>query len=77
MDKELVQDTFKLMLDRSFFGRGSQGTDSKSADKDRETKMAIVNKMIDEFSYLKTILDSKKGQIEAYYKNYKTVEKKE
>jgi len=77
VDEELVRDTFKLMLDRSFFGKGSQGTDSKSPDKDRETKMAIVNKMIEEFPYLKTIFDSKKDKIETYYKNYKTVEKKE
>jgi len=33
--------------------------------------------MITEFPYLKTIFDSKKGQIEKYYENYKTVEKRD
>ena len=76
-DKRLIENVFRLMIDKSFFGRGSQGTDSKSPDRDRETKMVILNKMITEFPYLKTIFDSKKGQIEKYYENYKTVEKRD
>jgi hypothetical protein len=65
------------MIDKSFFGRGSRGTDSKSAENDYEVKMTILNKMIQEFPYLKSILESKEKQIKAYVDNYKTVEKKD
>jgi len=37
--------------------------------------MIILNKMIEEFSYLKRILGQKETQIQKYRDNYKTVKK--
>ena len=77
VEKRLVENVFRFMIDKSFFGRGSQGTDSKSAENDYEVKMTILNKMVQEFPYLKSILESKEKQIKAYVDNYKTVEKRD
>jgi len=77
VEKRLIENVFRFMIDKSFFGRGSQGTDSKSAENDYEVKMTILNKMVQEFPYLKSILESKEKQIKAYVDNYKTVEKRD
>jgi len=75
VEKRLVENVFRFMIDKSFFGRGSQGTDAKNEENDYKTKMIILNKMIEEFSYLKRILGQKETQIQKYRDNYKTVKK--
>ncbi len=61
------------MLQKSMFGRNSQGTEVNNPEGDRRTKMQIINKMVSKFPYLESILNQNKELIERYYDNYKEV----
>lgn len=71
--KKTIEKIFTFMLEKSFFGRGAQGSEVNNPEGDRNTKMTIVNRMVKQFPYLKPILEKSQPMIDKFYENYKEV----
>lgn len=70
ISSELIKDVFESMIDNTMFGEYAQQMERDDAELDKETKMKIVDKMVEEFSYLKPIKISAADTIEKFYETY-------
>lgn len=70
LDDSQVKDSFSSMIKGDMWGPGSQELERDSAKLDMKIKMTMVNKLIDKFPYLKSLLDGYEGQIKKYYESY-------
>ena len=73
VSQKVISNIFISILEKSFFGKYAAGTENNNPEGDRNTKMVIVNRIVKEFPYLKSILEKSQQMIDRYYDNYKEV----
>lgn len=72
LTKSKIEDAFNFLVNTSLFGPGAQGLERNNPELDFQIKYAMVNKLYEEFPYLKNKFhDSVLKMSDTYYKNYK------
>ena len=73
VSEEMIQNMFKSLIEKDFFGKGAQGYEKNNPEGDKEIKMKIVDLMLKQFPFLKQTFNGYEEMIETYYKNYRMV----
>jgi hypothetical protein len=73
VSEEMIQNMFKSLIEKDFFGKGAQGYEKNNPEGDKEIKMKIVDLLLKQFPFLKQTFNGYEEMIETYYKNYRMV----